>query len=145
MNLIFLSSLDEVDKYYKCQEPKLPVANTAVFVKDEDQNLHYKLKEKDNSDTKPLFYASAYLGDSGSGVFRQEDVTRSIGNIQKSVLLAAQSMVMSFKHIAERSLPSDICKFSSSKLTEEFITWMKEQDRKYEKRGNFKYRNKPEA
>ena len=116
-----------------------------MFVKDEDQNLHYKLKEKDDSDTKPLFYASAYLGDSGSGVFRQEDVTRSIGNIQKSVLLAAQSMVMSFKHIAERSLPSDICKFSSSKLTEEFITWMKEQDRKYEKRGNFKYRNKPEA
>ena len=45
-------------------------------------------------------------------------------------------MVMTFKHIAEKSIPSDVCKFSSSKLTEEFITWMKEQDRKYEKRGN---------
>ena len=135
--------LDEVSKYYKCQEWKFPVANTAVFVKDNDGNFHYKQSSKNDAQTKPLFYASTYTGDSGSGVFRQVEGQGSIGtgSKKKNVILASVSLGPKLEDIVESSVSSDVCMFLTSKITEEFITWMKEQDRKYENRGTFNYIN----
>ena len=133
--------LDEVNKYYKCQEWKYPVANTAVFVKDNDGNFHYKQNSKSDAQIKPLFYASTYTGDSGSGVFRQVEGQGSIGteSKKKNVILASVSLGPKLEEIAENSVRSDVCMFLTSKITEEFITWMKEQDRKYENKGTFEY------
>ena len=129
--------LDEVDKYYKCQEWKVPVANTVVFVKDDEQNFHYRMDSKDNAYTEAPYYASAYTGDSGSGVVRQMEIQGPTlaDNKKKSVLLAVISKGSQFKNMVENPRPSGVCKFLNTKVTDEFITWMKEQDRKHQKRG----------
>ena len=61
---------------------------------------------------------------------------------KKYVLLSSISMGHNFKNIEEKLVASDVCKYLTTKVTEEFITWMKERDRLYENRGNFELRNK---
>ena len=59
--------------------------------------------------------------------------------------MASVSLGPKLEDIVENSVSSDVCMFLTSKITEEFITWMKEQDRKYENKGTFQYINQSKA
>ena len=95
------------------------------------------MSSKDNAYTEAPYYASTSTGDSGSGVVRQVEIQGPTlaDNKKKSVLLAAISTGTKFKDMVENSRPSGVCRFLNTKVTDEFITWMKEQDRKHQKRG----------
>ena len=120
----------ETWKNYRCMNPQIPKANTAIFVKTKNGELELRGMEKeepyvDINNSRKLYW-NVNVGDSGGPVMRT--ITDSKGK-ERLVIVAvnALSPEISIKPYNPK------CSSHVSKLTQEVVKWIKEIDqRNYE-------------
>ena len=117
----------EVRDYYKCVEPTFPRARTGVFQKDGQGNLELKTMQNDDEYKANYYYRSAAKGDSGAPVsIKTYPNTKNDPNAgeERHTVVALVSHGTDLLD-REENKPRDKCDFYVTKVTADFIAWIK--------------------
>ena len=116
----------ETWKHYKCMNPRMPTAETAIFVKTKNGELELRGMEKEEpyvDINNPEVYWNGAGGDSGGPVMRR--IADSNG--EERLVIVAVMAISSKSSIMPLTTK---CISKASKLTEEVVKWIKEIDKR---------------